>query len=104
MCAAGAFLWGSDGPFNVWDVLVLATDVQLGVKMGGDGPPRTFELAITQDVGNAESTPVAHAMDLLEGLCARVSLAVGKDSTGDNLRWRETDWKNVRQTGKKGCN
>ena len=68
ICAAGPFLCGADAPFDVWDVFVLAADIQVGVDVGGDGATRALEFRVADNQVDAEPALAMDTMDSFEGL------------------------------------
>ena len=83
VCTPGSFLDGANAPFNIWDVFILATYVQLGSDIGGDGASQTLKFRVTKDGGDPKAALSVDAMNLFEGLEKRFSLSVVDYAGGD---------------------
>jgi hypothetical protein len=54
--ATSPFLEGANAALDVGNVLVFATDVQLGSEIGRDGASGALKFRVAKDISNAETS------------------------------------------------
>jgi hypothetical protein len=74
--ASGTFFDGPNTSFNVGDMFVFPTDVQLRFQVGCDGTKCAFKFGVAKYMGNLEATFPIEAVDPVECLDQRLLLAV----------------------------
>jgi hypothetical protein len=66
--ATSPFLEGADAALDVRNVLVFATDVQLGPEVGCHSASGALKFRVTEDIRNAEASFAVDAVDTLKSL------------------------------------
>lgn len=83
VCATRALLNGANATFDVRNMFIFATDVELRLECGSNITAGALEFRVSKDVLNPKATFAIDAVNVSESLGERGCFTVGEGGDGD---------------------